>query len=153
MPLYLVRHGEAYADADDPARSLTETGKATVYVMAQLTTAFKIPVAKILHSGKARARQTAEIFSEHLKPPGGIAEIKNINPGDDITKIIPQLDPTSNTMIVGHLPFMESLVSCLVAGSPQLCIVEFQTGGVVCLDRNEKNRLWHIKWVLMPNMV
>lgn len=46
MSLYLVRHGEAYSEAADPDRSLTEAGKATVEGMAQLATAFKIPVSE-----------------------------------------------------------------------------------------------------------
>ena len=71
MPLYLVRHGEAYSEAADPDRSLTEAGKATVDGMAQLAAAFKIPVSQIFHSGKTRARQTADIFSKYLKPSEG----------------------------------------------------------------------------------
>ena len=52
MPLYLVRHGEAYSEAADPDRSLTEAGKATVDAMAKLAAAFNIPVSQIFHSGK-----------------------------------------------------------------------------------------------------
>jgi phosphohistidine phosphatase len=153
MPLYLVRHGVAYSEAADPDRSLTEAGKATVDGMAQLTAAFNIPVSQIFHSGKTRARQTADIFSKYLKPSEGVAEIKAINPYDDVTKIAPELDPELNTMLVGHLPFLERLVSYLVTGSPDRSIIKFQTGGIVCLDRIEKNGLWHVKWALMPKMV
>ncbi|MBN1664850.1 MAG: phosphohistidine phosphatase SixA [Deltaproteobacteria bacterium] len=153
MPLYLVRHGEAYSEAADPDRSLTETGKTTVDGMAQLTAAFKIPVSQILHSGKTRARQTAELFSKHLKPSSGVNEIKGINPNDDVTKTASQLDSTLNAMIVGHLPFLERLVSYLVTGSPDRSIVKLQTGGIVCLDRIGQNGSWHIKWALMPKMV
>jgi len=153
MPLYLVRHGEAYSEAADPDRSLTEAGKATVDDMAQLANSFKIPVSQILHSGKTRARQTADIFSKHLKPSAGVKEIKGIKPNDDVTMIAPELDPAVNTMIVGHLPFLERLVSYLVTGSPDKAIIKFQTGGIVCLDRIEKNGSWHVKWALMPKMV
>ena len=153
MPLYLVRHGVAYSEAADPDRSLTEAGKATVDGMAQLAAAFNIPVSQILHSGKTRARQTADIFSKHLKPSEGVAEIKAINPYDDVTKIAPELDPVLNTMIVGHLPFLERLVSYLVTGSPDRSIIKFQMGGIVCLDRIEKHGPWHVKWALMPKMV
>lgn len=153
MPLYLVRHGEAYSEAADPDRSLTEAGKATVDGMAQLTAAFNIPVSQILHSGKTRARQTADIFSKHLKPSAGVKEIKGIKPYDDVTIIASKLDPALNTMIVGHLPFLERLVSYLVTGSPDKSIIKFQTGGIVCLDQIEKNGSWHIKWALMPKMV
>ncbi len=153
MPLYLVRHGEAYSEAADPDRSLTEAGKATVDAMAQLATSFKIPVSQISHSGKTRARQTADIFSKYLKPAAGVTEIKAINPNDDVTKIAPELDPALNTMLVGHLPFMERLVSYLITGSPDKSIIKFQAGGIVCLDQIEKNGSWHIKWALMPKMV
>jgi len=153
MPLYLVRHGDAYSEAADPDRSLTEAGKATVDGMAQLATAFKIPVSQIFHSGKTRARQTADIFSNYLKPSAGVTEIKAINPNDDVTIIAPELDPALNAMLVGHLPFMERLVSYLITGSPDKSIIKFQTGGIVCLDKNEKSGSWYIKWVLMPKMV
>jgi phosphohistidine phosphatase len=153
MLLYLVRHGEAYSEAADPDRSLTEAGKATVDGMAQLATAFKIPTSQIFHSGKNRARQTADIFSKYLKPSVGVTEIKAIKPYDDVTKIAPELDTALNTMLVGHLPFMERLVSYLITGSPDKSIIKFQTGGIVCLDRIEKNGSWHVKWALMPKMV
>ena len=153
MPLYLVRHGEALSEAADPDRSLTEAGKATAHAMAKLAAAFNIPVSQIFHSGKTRARQTADIFSKYLKPAAGVKAIKAINPNDDATKIAPELDPALNTMLVGHLPFMERLVSYLITGSPDQSIIKFQTGGIVCLDRIEKNKSWHIKWALMPKMV
>jgi phosphohistidine phosphatase len=153
MPLYLLRHGEAHSETVDPNRSLTEAGKATVDGMAQMAIAFKIPVSEIFHSGKARARQTAEIFSNYLKPSGGVKEIKGIKPNDDVTILAPELDSTLNTMLVGHLPFMERLVSYLVIGSPDRSIIRFQTGGIVCLDQITKHESWYIKWALMPKMV
>jgi phosphohistidine phosphatase len=152
MPLYLVRHGEAYSEVADPDRSLTEEGKATVDDMAQLANSFKIPVSQIFHSGKTRARQTADIFSSYLKPSAGVTEIKAINPHDDVAKIAPELDPALNTMLVGHLPFMERLVSYLITGSPDKSVIKFQAGGIVCLDQREKNGSWYIKWALMPKM-
>jgi phosphohistidine phosphatase len=152
MPLYLVRHGEAHSEAADPNRSLTGTGMATVDGMAQLATAFKIPVSQIFHSGKTRARQTAEVFFNYLKPSAGEMQIRAIKPYDDVTKIAPELDPSLNAMLVGHNPFMERLVSYLIAGSQDKLIIKFQTAGIVCLDQIEKNGSWYIRWALMPKM-
>jgi phosphohistidine phosphatase len=152
MPLYLVRHGEAYSEAAGPDPSLTEAGKAAVDDMAQRADSFNIPVSQILHSGKTRARQTADILSSYLKPSGGVAEIKKISPYDDVTKIAPELDPARNIMLVGHLPFMERLVSYLITGSQDRSIIKFQTGGIVCLDQVDNNGAWYIKWALMPKM-
>jgi len=153
MPLYLVRHGEAYSETVDPDRPLTEAGRATVAGMAQRAAAFNVPVSQVCHSGKTRARQTAEIFSAYLKPSAGLTEIKAVQPYDDVTIIVPELDPALNVMLVGHLPFMERLVSYLITGSRDITIIQFQAGGIVCLDQDEKTRPWHIKWALMPKMV
>lgn len=152
MPLYLVRHGDAYTETADPDRSLTEAGKETVDGMGQRLAAFKIPVSQIFHSGKTRARQTAEILSHYLTGSERVAEIKGIHPYDDVTKIALSLDPTLNTMLVGHLPFMERLVSYLITGSMDQTIIKFQTGGIVCLDRIGQNGPWQIHWALMPKM-
>lgn len=91
MPIYLVQHGQAHPEADDPERSLTEEGKAVVNRIGQLASAFEVPVYQIFHSGKTRARQTAEIMANYLKPPLGVNEIKGMNPKDDITKLLPQM--------------------------------------------------------------
>ena len=91
MPLYLVRHGEAHSEAADPNRSLTQAGMATVDGMAQLATAFEILVSQIFHSGKTRARQTAEVFFNYLKPSVGAVEIRAIKPYDDVTRIVSEL--------------------------------------------------------------
>jgi len=121
--------------------------------MAQMAAAFKIPVSQIFHSGKTRARQTADIFFNYLKPSAGVTEIKAINPNDDVTIIAPELDPALNTMLVGHLPYMERLVSYLITGSPGISIIKFQPGGIVCLDQLAEGESWYIKWALMPKMV
>jgi phosphohistidine phosphatase len=152
MPLYLVRHGEAHSAATDPDRSLTEDGRAAADDMARLAQSFRIPVSQILHSGKTRAKQTAEIFAGHLKPSAGVKEIKGMNPNDDVEKTAPRLDPGLNTMLVAHLPFLERLASYLVTGSPEKTIIKFQASGIVCLDRGGEDGSWYIKWALMPEM-
>ncbi len=53
MPLYLMRHGRAYEETSDPARSLTPEGKKEVDRIAELAAAFNISVLQIFHSGKA----------------------------------------------------------------------------------------------------
>jgi len=66
MPLYLVRHGEAYSETVDPDRSLTERGKAIVADMAQMAASLNLPVSQVRHSTKIRARETADIFSTQI---------------------------------------------------------------------------------------
>ena len=152
MPLYLVRHGEAYSEDVYPEPSLTESGKATVHRMAQMVAASKISVSRICHSEKNRARQTADILSHYLKPSAGITEMKGLKPYDNVALIVPQLDATPNAMFVGHLPFMERLVTYLITGSTDRTVIRFQTSGIVCLDQTASHESWHIKWALMPQL-
>jgi phosphohistidine phosphatase len=112
----------------------------------------KVPVAKILHSNKTRARQTAEILASHLSPSGGVSEIKGINPLDEVIPVAANLDTSENVMLVGHLPFMEHLVSYLITGSIRRIVIKFQNGGIICLDQDGAKGPWYIKWTLMPEM-
>ncbi|MCX7815956.1 MAG: phosphohistidine phosphatase SixA [Syntrophales bacterium] len=148
MPLYLVQHGLSYPEGIDPNRSLTEEGKKAVERVAKIAAKFEIPVLRIIHSGKTRAAQTAEIMAKYLKPPFGILAEAGLNPNDDVLQKVPDLHPDKNEMIVGHLPFLERLVSYLITGTIEKRIVKFQNGGIVCLDR-EGNAPWFIKWILV----
>ena len=112
----------------------------------------RVQVAGIQHSGKDRARQTAEIFATALNPTEGLTDCEGINPLDDVTAFAKRLDATANQMYVGHLPFMQRLVSYLMIGDPERVVIEFQNGGVVCLDHNFDNRCWIIKWNVVPNL-
>lgn len=152
MPLYLVRHGQADSGTVNPDPSLTAEGRAAVDRMAHLLSAFAVPVSEILHSRKIRARQTAAIMGHYLRPPSGVKEIKGINPHGDVTKLSDILEPSHNTMLVSHLPFLEGLLSHLIFGTTDKTIVMFQTAGIVCLDRNSGKESWYIKWALMPEM-
>ena len=63
--LYLVQHGEATKETEDPARPLTEHGRQEVVKVARALARVRLGVSVIAHSGKLRARQTAEL----LAPP------------------------------------------------------------------------------------
>ena len=55
-------------------------------------------------------------------------------------------------MLVSHLPFLERLVSYLIIDTTNKTIIRFQTGGIVCLDKDKEMQSWYIKWALMPDM-
>src|SRR5205807_2540846 len=63
MRLYLVQHGAAKSEAEDPQGGLTEEGQRTVERMADFPAALRLPLDRIEHSEKLRARQTAEILA------------------------------------------------------------------------------------------
>ena len=152
MAIYLVQHAECLPKDQDPEKGLSETGIANANRIAAVAAGYKVAVSRIMHSGKKRARQTAEIFAEHLDPPEGLAAIDGIKPLDDVAPCGDQMDSTSNTMVVGHLPFMEKLTAYLVTGAPEKPIFKFQNAGIVCLDLQPDSKSWIVKWALMPSI-
>lgn len=152
MPLYLVQHGQSRPKTDDPEQGLSEEGIATVKRIAGVARGYQVHVNRICHSGKKRARQTAELMGADLGPSGGIKETAGLRPLDDVSKIAATLRSDDHDMLVGHLPFMERLVSFLITCTPDTLVFRFQNGGIVCLDQEIETGKWFIKWTLMPSI-
>ena len=152
MALFLVQHGYSLPKDKDPKKGLSPEGIAETKRIAEVAKAYNVLVSGITHSGKTRARQTAEIFESILKPEQGIQESSGLNPLDDVTAFADKIDSTANHMLVGHLPFMERLTSYLITGSIETPVFKFQNSGIVCLDKYPTTPFWVIKWALMPNI-
>lgn len=152
MTLYLVQHGKSLPKEIDPQKGLSDEGISDVTRIASVAQNYNVQVKKILHSGKKRAIQTASIFSDALQPQQGVSEMTGMNPLDDVESFAPKLEAEANTMLVGHLPFMERLLSRLITGTADYSIFKFQNGGIVCLDKEEGRENWFIKWALMPEV-
>ncbi len=150
MAIFLVQHGVSLPKDKDPQKGLSQNGKEETQKIADVAKFYKIPVTKIIHSGKKRAEQTADIFKKALGIDTSIELTSGINPMDDATAFGNMIDPKSNVMVVGHLPFMEKLVSHLTTTDLTLFVYKFQNSGIVCLDFDDKG--WFIKWTLNPNI-
>ncbi len=152
MELFLVQHGEAKPEAEDPERSLTEHGAATVRQMAAWAAQAGVKVDQIRHSGKKRAEQTALILAERLNPSHGMIAVAGLNPNDDVRPVAEALqDEPGPLMLVGHLPFLSRLAGLLVAGDPGREVVAFRQAGIVCLARHDGQ--WAIQWVMRPELL
>lgn len=152
MALFLVQHGKSLPKDKDPQKGLSQEGIGETERIAQVAKGYAVPVSKIIHSGKTRARQTAEIFETALKPSGGIHERSGLSPLDDVTVFADTIDSTEDVMLVGHLPFMERLTAYLITGSSEKPVFKFQNSGIVCLDIDPAIGSWVIKWTLMPHI-
>lgn len=152
MGLYLVQHGQSLSKDVDPDQGLSEEGTAETKRIAQVAREYQVHVGRIKQSGKKRARQTAEIFAEALKPAGGVEEVGGLKPLDDVTAFAATIDAAADTMLVGHLPFMERMTSYLVTGSEDKPIFKFQNSGIVCLEKDPNSDSWIIVWTLMPKI-
>ena len=152
MALYLVQHGKSLSKDVDPDQSLSDEGTAETKRIAQVARGYQVSIGRIKQSGKKRARQTADIFAEALQPAGGVEEVGGLKPLDDVTAFAATIDAAADTMLVGHLPFMERMTSYLVAGSADKSIFRFQNSGIVCLEKDPQSGSWIIVWTLMPKI-
>ncbi len=152
MTLYLVQHGKSLPKDKDPQKGLSAEGIAETERIAEVAKGYKVPVASITHSGKTRARQTAEIFAKTLEPGGGIDERSGLSPLDDVADFAGIIGSADNRMFVGHLPFMERLIAYLITGSIARPVFKFQNSGIVCLDMEHDSQWWLIKWSLRPHI-
>ncbi len=153
MRLYLVHHGAAKTEAEDPLRGLTEEGQRAVERMADFLATLPLPLDCIKHSEKLRARQTAEILATRLRPAEGTRQIAGIGPNDDIEPMRTRLAKESkNLMLVGHSPYLSRLVARLLGLPADKQVVRFQMGGAVRLEREEDEE-WLIRWVVTPNLL
>lgn len=150
MAIFLVQHGISMSKDQDPEKGLSEKGRSDTIKIAKVAKVYKIPVLQIVHSSKKRAKQTAVIFNEILGVKKLCEQTHGIKPLDDVKVFGDGVDPLSNVMVVGHLPFMERLVSYLTTGSMDLKVYKFQNSGIVCLDYEDDG--WFIKWTLNPNI-
>jgi phosphohistidine phosphatase len=62
MALFLVQHGKSLPKEKDPDRGLSRQGIEETRAMAGVAQKQNVQVSRIIHSGKKRALQTAEIF-------------------------------------------------------------------------------------------
>jgi phosphohistidine phosphatase len=153
MFLYLVRHGEAKTKEEDPAQGLTEKGVRDVRKVAAFAGAVSLTAGRIVHSGKTRAMQTAQILAEHIKPHEGVSETDGLAPMDDPELWMKRiLERNEDIMLVGHLPYMNRLASGLLCGDKEKGIVDFKAGSLLCLKLSEDAR-WTVEWMIVPEVI
>ncbi|HYY25020.1 MAG TPA: phosphohistidine phosphatase SixA [Candidatus Udaeobacter sp.] len=151
MEFYLVRHGEAVSETQDPARPLTEAGRQTVEQVARSASAKAIQVAAVFHSGILRAKQTADILATHLHPTAGVRTMSGLLPEDDPAIARSELEAAQQSiLLVGHLPHMNRLAALLASGDPDRELVNFAPAMMICFS-HEKSQ-WTIAWVLAPQL-
>ena len=153
MKIYLVQHGEALAKEVDPGRPLSPEGERDVARMMETLNNSGVSVDRILHSGKMRALQTAELLAENLLRKGEPEAIDGINPNDPVQAFCMKIHQLKrDTMVVGHLPFMAKLVAYLATGDEELDVVAYQPGSIVCLEQDSEQK-WRICWMLRPDFL
>lgn len=153
MKLYLVQHGEAKSKEEDEKRPLTDQGRQGVERVAAFLKESGVEAKRVIHSGKLRAEQTAEILAEWAAGGAKPEAHDGLSPNDEPGAFAEEASGWSDDAIVaGHLPYMSRLVSLLVTGVSEAATVSYQPGSVVCLERPEGDG-WVIDWMVRPELL
>ena len=150
MAVYLMRHGTCLPKNVDPYRPLSAEGEREVEMVARVVAAYKVHPSAVRHSGKLRARQTAEIMASYLNVDVSIGEMGGLLPEDDAVIFAESLRGDENTVYVGHLPFMERAVSYAITGDPTVPVLIFQTASCICLENDGQTGRWVVRWAVIP---
>ena len=149
--LYLVQHGHAKAEDEDAQRPLSAGGIDDVTQVAHFAVdRLGARPVRIIHSGKLRARQTAEIW-------GGLLDVdteenEGLAPNDDPAIWIGRLaTEPGDLMLVGHLPHLARLAGSLLTGDPDHFVIRFRQGGLVALEHTDTG--WNAALLLPPSGV
>jgi phosphohistidine phosphatase len=138
LDIYLIQHAESVPEKDDPARPISDEGRATMEKVAALAACLKIRPDFIFHSQKLRAKQTAEILARHLGLTDRLQERQGLGPLDPVAPVAQWLktqaaEGIAGLAIVGHLPFLDRLASLLITENESIRVISFQNGAITIL--------------------
>jgi phosphohistidine phosphatase len=147
--ILLVHHGDAVNPAVDASRPLSGRGLGDVTRLAEEAAARGVKPDVIWHSGKLRARQTAEAYWRACNPLAPFSATRGLLPDDPPNWMRDQLaGETRSIVVVGHMPHMPRLLRLLISGNADAVSVNFPQHGCVALEA-DGNR-WKEMWRLEP---
>jgi phosphohistidine phosphatase len=142
--LYLVHHGDAVGPEVDPRRPLSEHGRKRVVHLAAEAAARGAHPSVVWHSGKLRARQTAEEYWRACNALATFSATRDLQPEDAPQWIRDRLrGETRDILIAGHYPHLPGLLTLLTDRSPG-----FPQHGVVALATEDEGKTWKELWRL-----
>lgn len=146
MQLFLVHHGEAVPAGDDPRQPLTAEGRRAVQGLADRAASKQVSPAVVWHSGKLRARQTAEIFWRTCNALAEFSATRDVQPGDPPAWLQDRLRGESRDVLVAsHFPYLPRLLGALL-GLPH--DAPFPRHGLVALESHDEGASWKEQWRL-----
>ena len=141
--LFLIRHAktEAHGARDDFERRLTERGRADARAVAGALAARKTLPQTLVHSGAARAKETAEIFAAEWKRKVALRAEFGLYDASlasllALTRALP--NDEARVGLVGHNPGLGELAAALTGSGAALDMqrlaAKYPTGAVAVLD-------------------
>src|SRR5205823_4677246 len=130
----------------DPQRPLSREGRAHVERIAAGAAARGAKPAVVWHSGKLRAKQTAEAFWRACNPLAEFSATRDLQPDDPPEWIAQRLvGETREVLIAGHFPHLPRVLMLLTLSRDERA---FPPHGLVALQSDDEGKNWKEMWRL-----
>jgi phosphohistidine phosphatase len=161
--LIIVHHGDAVGPEVDPRRPLSPWGREAVDRLAAEAASRGVKPAVIWHSGKLRAKETAEAFWRVCNPFAEFSATRDLQPEDQPEWMRDRLrGETRDILIAGHYPHLPRLLTLLLNAGPERPGLReserpglregepapFPQHGVVALTTEDAGETWRELWRL-----
>ena len=148
MKLFLVHHAEAVGPEVDTRRPLSAHGEAQAERAAAEAAARGAHPVVVWHSGKLRAKQTAQAFWRACNALAEFSATRDLQPDDPPSWIRDRLrGETRDILIAGHFHHLPRLLTLLLTGRED-GHVPFPQHGVVALQADDEGETWRELWRL-----
>ena len=141
----LPNAGVAVGPEEDARRPLSSVGLAGAARVAGLAAAKGAKPDIVWHSGKLRAKQTAQEFWRACNALAEFAVSRDLQPDDPPEWMRDRLrGETRHIAIAGHFPYLPRLLSLLVRGDGGG--FDFPINGIVALVSEDEGETWKELW-------
>ena len=142
MQLLLVHHSDAVGPDVDTRRPLSADGQAHADKIAGEAAARGARPEVCWHSGKLRAKQTAQAFWRACNALAPFEATPDLQPGDPPSAMRDRLRGESrDILIAGHYPHLPRLLSLLLNRD-----ASFPQHGAVALESRDDGETWKELW-------
>jgi phosphohistidine phosphatase len=159
MELYALRHGEAGkripSGSRDSERALTITGREEVGEIARALAKLDVKFDFIGTSPLKRSSQTAEIVAKALRTKNGNveewSELKPEGRRTDLYRRLSQFKAESSVLVVGHEPYLSTMISEIAFGNGTGSIVLKKAGlAKLTVTSFQPKIKGELRWLLTP---
>ncbi len=145
MRLYLAHHADAVPSEVDPLRPLSPAGRAHAARLALEAAARGVKPALVWHSGKLRARQTAEAYWRACNALAPLVAVRDLQPSDPPAAMRDRLrGEPRDVLAAGHFPHLPRLLALLLHDDAAV----FPPHGLIALATDDEGETWREEWRL-----
>ena len=145
------------AQERDAERPLTTEGRREITEVAEFISSLHIGFAVIASSPLKRAVGTAEIVARRLRSLNLMEEWEELRPTGDSAELfrkLSRLGSTKQVLLVGHEPYLSTMIAEIVAGKTSVNLV-LKKGGLAKVRVNtfKPAVAGELRWILTPKLM